>query len=85
MPRDLSPRRNLDGSLTIRAHRRPVRIGRARVEMAEIFKHPILPGRCFQCGQEAMYLVSSRRGGPELVFERYRCGECDLDYEEPLD
>lgn len=79
-------RRNADGSITILRHKRPIRISAGLVGLSEIFGHSLpKPGECWTCKAQAFYHTKDRRGGPELIWVTYECGECGAKEEEPFD
>lgn len=83
-------RRNADGSVTITAHRLPVRISARRVALNELFgkvkgEFEPSPAECWSCKAKAMYVTKERRAGPELALITYQCGECGMKEVEPFD
>ena len=79
-------RQNADGSVTITGHRHPVRISKRRVSIARLYgQETPRPDTCWSCKAKAMYIVSERRGGPELTWITYQCGECGMKEVEPFD
>jgi len=83
-------RQNANGSVTVTEHKHPITISGAMVRSAQIFTRDgeawaPKPSKCWECGAEAMYHTKDKRGGPELIWMTYECGECGMTEVEPFD